>query len=228
MESRERYGAENEETDKSFHYMVEAYKDFTKDVKEGTRVLFADGLIEMVVDKVEGTEVELTVINSGKLSNNKSINLPDVKLSMPFVSEKDREDILFGIENDVDFVAASFVRSAEDVREIRQLLDENGGSDIDIIAKIENRAGVDNIDEICEIANGVMVARGDLGVEIPAMEVPSVQKYLISKCRLLGKRVITATEMLESMIYHPRPTRAEISDVCWIEYVDGRNNKEEE
>ena len=131
-----------------------------------------------------------------------------------FLSDQDKEDLLFGIKNDVDFVAASFVSCKKDIKEMREFLDENGGTDIDIIAKIENRAGVDNIEDICEIADGIMIARGDLGVEIPAIEVPSVQKYLIKKCRLLGKRVITATEMLESMIYNPRPTRAELSDVA--------------
>lgn len=130
------------------------------------------------------------------------------------MSEQDKKDLLFGIKNDVDFVAASFVSVKKDVEDMRKFLDENGGEDIDIIAKIENRSGVEHIEEICEIANGVMIARGDLGVEIPGMEVPAVQKYLISKCRMLGKRVITATEMLESMIHNPRPTRAELSDVA--------------
>jgi pyruvate kinase len=135
-------------------------------------------------------------------------------MAQDFLSEQDRSDLLFGIENQVDFVAASFVSRKKDVADMRRFLDENGGADIDIIAKIENRSGVENIEEICEIADGIMIARGDLGVEIPAMEVPSVQKYLINKCRLLGKRVITATEMLESMIHNPRPTRAELSDVA--------------
>ena len=150
----------------------------------------------------------------GELSDRKSMNFPNHVLSGDFLSEQDKSDLLFGIKNDVDYVAASFVSSKADVLSLREFLNANGGSDIDIIAKIENRAGVDNIDEICEIADGVMVARGDLGVEIPLVEVPSIQKYLISKCRLLGKRVITATEMLESMIHNPRPTRAEISDVA--------------
>jgi pyruvate kinase len=131
-----------------------------------------------------------------------------------YLSEQDQQDLLFGIQNDVDFVAASFVSTRQDVADVRNFLDANGGSDIDIIAKIENRAGVENVDEICEIANGIMIARGDLGVEIPGMEVPAIQKYLINKCRMLGTRVITATEMLESMIHNPRPTRAELSDVA--------------
>ena len=131
-----------------------------------------------------------------------------------YLSEQDKQDLLFGIQNEVDFVAASFVSTKQDVADLRAFLDENGGEDIDIIAKIENRSGVDHVEEICEIANGIMIARGDLGVEIPGMEVPAIQKYLINKCRMLGTRVITATEMLESMIHNPRPTRAELSDVA--------------
>ena len=142
------------------------------------------------------------------------MNFPNKVLDGEYLSEQDKCDLLFGIENEIDFVAASFVSSESDMQAIRAFLDENGGKDIDVIAKIENRSGVDNIEEICKVADGIMVARGDLGVEIPFVEVPSVQKYLIKKCRLLGKRVITATEMLESMIHNPRPTRAEISDVA--------------
>ena len=142
------------------------------------------------------------------------MNFPNKVLTHDYLSDQDKEDLLFGIKNGIDFVAASFVSSKSDVEAVRNFLNKNGGEEIDIIAKIENRAGVDNIDEICELADGIMVARGDLGVEIPFVEVPSVQKYLIKKCRLLGNRVITATEMLESMIYNSRPTRAEISDVA--------------
>lgn len=142
------------------------------------------------------------------------MNFPNKVLKKDYLSEQDKSDLIFGIENDVDFVAASFVSSKSDVMDVRRFLDENGGKDINIIAKIENRSGVDNIEEICDVADGVMVARGDLGVEIPFVQVPTIQKHLISKCRLLGKRVITATEMLESMIYNARPTRAEISDVA--------------
>ena len=148
------------------------------------------------------------------MSDRKSMNFPGKVLRQDFLSEQDRKDILFGLENDIDFVAASFVSTREDVQAIRDLLDQHDGKDVDLIAKIENRSGVDHIEEICEVADGIMVARGDLGVEIPFMEVPALQKYLISKCRMLGKRVITATEMLESMIHNPRPTRAEISDVA--------------
>ena len=142
------------------------------------------------------------------------MNFPNKVLSQPFLSEQDKKDLLFGIQNGADYVAASFVSTKQDVLDMREFLDENGGKDIEIIAKIENRSGVENIEDICSIADGIMIARGDLGVEIPGVEVPSVQKYLISKCRMLGVRVITATEMLESMINNPRPTRAEISDVA--------------
>jgi pyruvate kinase len=142
------------------------------------------------------------------------MNFPNHVMKGPYLSEADKQDLLFGIQNGVDFVAASFVSTKQDIQAVRSFLNENGGEEIDIIAKIENKSGVDNVDEICEIADGIMVARGDLGVEIPFVEVPAIQKYLIKKCRLLGKRVITATEMLESMIQNPRPTRAEISDVA--------------
>ena len=168
----------------------------------------------MKVEEVKGNDVICRVQNGGVLSDRKSMNFPGKVLKQDFLSEQDKKDLLFGIENGVDFVAASFVSTREDVQAMRDLLNANGGEDIDIIAKIENRSGVDNVEEICEVADGIMVARGDLGVEIPFMEVPALQKYLISKCRMLGKRVITATEMLESMIQNPRPTRAEISDVA--------------
>ncbi len=190
------------------------YKDFTKDVKEGTKVLFADGLIEMKVNKIEGTEVELTVINDGKLSNNKSINLPDVKLSMPFVSEKDRNDIIFGIENDFDFIACSFTRSKDDILEVRKILEEYNCTDMRVFAKLENGEGIENIDEILEVVDGIMVARGDMGVEIDFTEIPRIQKEIIRKCCEAGKPAITATQMLESMIENPRPTRAEVTDVA--------------
>ena len=171
-------------------------------------------MVTFEVTDVQGTSIITKVISGGELSNRKSMSFPGKVLKQDFLSEQDKADLLFGIEHDVEFVAASFVSCEDDIRAMRDFLDANGGKSIDIIAKIENRAGVDNIEEICKVADGIMVARGDLGVEIPFVEVPTIQKYLIKKCRLLGKRVITATEMLESMISNPRPTRAEISDVA--------------
>lgn len=190
------------------------YKNLTKDLKKGDTILVNNGLVIFKVDDIKGADVNCTVVTGGVLSDRKSMNFPNKVLKSEYLSEQDKSDLLFGIKNGVDFVAASFVSNKSDMLAIRTFLNENGGEGIDIIAKIENRAGVDNIDEICEIADGIMVARGDLGVEIPFIEVPAIQKYLINKCRLLGKRVITATEMLESMIQNPRPTRAEISDVA--------------
>ena len=190
------------------------YANLTNELFPGDTVLINNGLVIMKVEEVKGNDVICRVQNGGVLSDRKSMNFPGKVLKQDFLSEQDKKDLLFGIENGVDFVAASFVSSKSDVQAMRDLLNANGGKDIDIIAKIENRSGVDNVEEICEVADGIMVARGDLGVEIPFMEVPALQKYLISKCRMLGKRVITATEMLESMIQNPRPTRAEISDVA--------------
>jgi len=191
-----------------------SYKNLTEDLAAGDRILVNNGLVIFEVDEIAGSNINCTVIAGGEMSDRKSMNFPNKTLHQEYLGEQDKADLLFGIENDVDFVAASFVSCEDDIRAVRDFLDANGGEDIDVIAKIENRAGVDNIDEICNVADGIMVARGDLGVEIPFIEVPSVQKYLIKKCRLLGKRVITATEMLESMIHNPRPTRAEISDVA--------------
>ena len=191
-----------------------SYKNLTSELIIGDRILVNNGLVIFEVKKIEGTSVICEVIAGGELSDRKSMNFPNKVLHGEYLGEDDKADLLFGIENDVDFVAASFVSCEADIRAVRDFLDANGGEDIDIIAKIENRAGVDNIEEICKVADGIMVARGDLGVEIPFIEVPSIQKYLIKKCRLLGKRVITATEMLESMMHNPRPTRAEISDVA--------------
>jgi pyruvate kinase len=190
------------------------YDRLTEDLKVGDTILVNNGLVRFTVDEISGKDVICTVINGGVMSNRKSMNFPNKVLKQNYLSEQDKADLLFGIENDVDFVAASFVSSKKDAMAIRKFLDDNGGKSINIIAKIENRSGVDNIEEICEIADGVMIARGDLGVEIPFVELPTIQKLLTSKCRLLGKRVITATEMLESMIYNARPTRAEISDVA--------------
>jgi len=196
------------------HRVAVTYTRLTEELVPGDTVLINNGLVILKVEEIRGADVRCRVQNGGVLSNRKSMNFPGKVLKQDFLSEQDRKDLLFGIENEVDFVAASFVSMKSDVQAIRDLLDQNGGKDIDIIAKIENRSGVDHIEEICEVADGIMVARGDLGVEIPFMEVPALQKYLISKCRMLGKRVITATEMLESMITNPRPTRAEISDVA--------------
>lgn len=190
------------------------YSHLIDDLSVGDTILVNNGLVIFEVERLEGTNAVCKVLTGGVLTDQKSMNFPNRLLKHEYLSEQDKADLLFGIQNDVDFVAASFVSNKKDMQDLRDFLDENGGKDIDVIAKIENRSGVDNIDEICELANGIMIARGDLGVEIPFMEVPSVQKFLIQKCRLLGKRVITATEMLESMIQNPRPTRAEISDVA--------------
>ena len=189
-------------------------QELYKDVSVGKRILLDDGLIAMQVEAIENKDIICRVINGGVVSNNKGVNVPEVHLSLPYVSEKDRQDILFGIEKDFDFVAASFVRCADDVLQIRRILDENGGKNIEIISKIENREGVDNIDEIIEASNGIMIARGDMGVEIASEEVPVIQKMIIKKVYEAGKKVITATQMLDSMMKNPRPTRAETTDVA--------------
>ena len=191
-----------------------SYKNLHKELVPGDRILLSNGLMVFEVTAIDGSSIITKVISGGVLSDRKSMSFPGKVLKQDFLSEQDKADLLFGIENDVDFVAASFVSTESDLASMRAFLDANGGKNIDIIAKIENRSGVDNIEEICNVADGIMVARGDLGVEIPFVELPTIQKYLVKKCRLLGKRVITATEMLESMITNPRPTRAEISDVA--------------
>ena len=193
-----------------------SYDKLIEDVQEGSIILLDDGLIELVVKNIdkENGIISTYIQNAGTLKNNKGVNVPGVSVQLPGMTEKDAQDILFGIEQDVDFVAASFVRRAKDVLEIRKLLEENKGAHIQIIPKIENQEGVDNIDEIIQVSDGLMVARGDLGVEIPAEEVPLVQKKLITKCNEAGKPVITATQMLDSMQRNPRPTRAEASDVA--------------
>jgi pyruvate kinase len=190
------------------------YKDFAKDLSVGKIILIDDGLIELKVKDIKNNDVICEIINSGNLGENKGVNLPSVKVNLPALTEKDISDIKFGIEQGFDFIAASFIRSAEDVMSIRKVLKENNGEHIKIICKIENREGVDNIDEILKITDGIMVARGDMGVEIPPEEVPVVQKNIIRKCIHSGKLVVTATQMLESMIVNPRPTRAEASDVA--------------
>ena len=190
------------------------YEHLTNDLSVGDTITVNNGLVIFNVTEIKDNDVICKVVVGGELSDRKSMHFPGILMKHEFLSQQDKEDLLFGIKNDIDFVAASFVSTKKDVEDIRNFLNANGGEQIDIIAKIENRAGVDNIDEICELADGIMIARGDLGVEIPFIEVPSIQKYLINKCRLLGIRVITATEMLESMIHNPRPTRAELSDVA--------------
>ena len=190
------------------------YAGLIRDLSVGDRILVNNGLVVFEVEKLKGSEAICRTLVGGVLSDRKSMSFPNKVMSGPFLSEQDKADLLFGIENDVDFVAASFVSTKADAVSLREFLNAHGGEHIDIIAKIENQSGVDNIEGICEACEGIMIARGDLGVEIPFVEVPAIQKLLINKCRMLGKRVITATEMLESMIYNPRPTRAEISDVA--------------
>lgn len=190
-----------------------SYKTLYKEVVPGDRLLIDDGLIEVEVITIKNEKVYCKVLSGGKLTNRKSVNLPGKKLNLPAMTEKDKDDIINGVKADIDYVAASFIRTANDVKEIRALLDENGGEEVKIISKIENQEGVDNFDEILEVSDGIMVARGDLSVEIPMSKVPAIQKKFIRKTYLQGKIVITATQMLESMINNPRPTRAEVSDV---------------
>lgn len=191
-----------------------SYKNLYAELSIGDTVLINNGLVVLTVTKIVGKNVVCTVVSGKELSDKKSMAFPGKHLKIQYLSEQDKKDIAFGVENDVDFIACSFVSCKKDLLDVQNLLDEIGGKGIDIIAKIENESGVKNIDEICEACQGIMVARGDLGVEIPYETLPTVQKKLISKCRLNGKRVITATEMLESMIHNVRPTRAEISDVA--------------
>lgn len=190
------------------------YKGLVNDLTVGDTVLVNNGLVIFKVKEITNTDVICDVITGGVLSDRKSMSFPGKVLSQVYLSEQDKADLLWGIKNEVDYIAASFVSRKQDLVDLKSFLYENGGKGIDIIAKIENRTGIDNIDEICEECDGIMIGRGDLGVEVPFPELPAIQKYLITKCRLLGKRVITATEMLETMIYNPRPTRAEISDVA--------------
>lgn len=190
------------------------FKGLIKALSVGDKILVNNGLLMFEVKELTKTDAVCTVIAGGEISDHKSMNFPNKLLGGPYLSEQDKKDLLFGIEHEVDFIAASFVSTRANLAEMNAFLRANGGGDIDIIAKIENRAGIENIEEICEECDGIMIGRGDLGVEIPFEELPYIQKYLITKCRLLGKRVITATEMLESMVHNPRPTRAEISDVA--------------
>ena len=216
-----------EEIEGDVNRVAITYKNLPNDVKPGDRILIDDGLIGMEVVSITPVEaakadedgnqpmdINCRVLNSGFVSNKKGVNVPNVELTMPYISEKDYNDIVFGIENDYDYIAASFVRTADDVLEIRQILKEKGGTDIKIISKIENMQGVQNIDEIIRVSDGVMVARGDMGVEIPLEDVPVMQKMIIKKCYESGKIVVTATQMLDSMMKNPRPTRAESTDVA--------------
>jgi len=196
------------------HAVSVTYKNLPMDVNPGDTLLIDDGLISMKVMKKNSRNIECRVTNGGILKNGKGVNVPGVKIKLPYMSDNDRKDILFGIENDFDFIAASFVRDAECVKEVRKILDDNGGGAIKIIAKIENREGIDNIEEILRVSDGIMIARGDMGVEIPFEELPAIQKDIIRKCNLKGKPVVTATQMLDSMIRNPRPTRAETTDVA--------------
>lgn len=190
------------------------YKGLVNDLSLGDTILVNNGLVIFKVKEITDTDVLCEVVTGGVLSDRKSMSFPGKVLNQVYLSEQDKADLLWGIKNGVDYIAASFVSRKQDLVDLKSFLYENGGTGIDIIAKIENRTGIDNIDEICEECDGIMIGRGDLGVEVPFPELPAIQKYLITKCRLLGKRVITATEMLETMIYNPRPTRAEISDVA--------------
>jgi pyruvate kinase len=191
-----------------------SYKGLPDDLKEGVKILIDDGLIELTVQKIEGQDVECVVDNGGELGSRKSINIPEVSISLPGLTEKDREDLIFGVKHGIDFVSASFIRKAQDVIAIRKVLNNAGGEHVKIISKIESREGVENIHRIITVSDGIMVARGDLGVEIPAEDVPIVQKNIIQRCNIVGKPVITATQMLDSMIRNPRPTRAEVGDVA--------------
>ena len=191
-----------------------SYKDLAQDLHPGDKVLLNNGLVIFEVVELAGNDVVCRVLVGGEISDRKSMSFPNKVLKQAYLSEQDKADLLFGIEMDVDFVACSFVSCRQDLLDVRRFLDANGGEQIDLIAKIENRSGVDNIEEIIDASDGIMVARGDMGVEIPFEELPAIQKHLITTCRFRGKRVITATEMLESMIEKPRPTRAEISDVA--------------
>ncbi|WP_313524743.1 pyruvate kinase [Anaerotignum sp.] len=214
LEAGDKFTLTTEDIEGTKEMVSVTYSDLPNDLQVGSRVLIDDGLIELRVENIVGPEVRCVVVNGGKVGSRKGVNLPGVKVNLPALTEKDIEDLKFGIANEFDIVAASFIRSASDVARIRKVLEENGGEGIQIISKIENQEGVDRIDEILEVSDGIMVARGDLGVEIPPEEVPLVQKQLIAKANQRSKPVITATQMLESMVNSPRPTRAEANDVA--------------
>lgn len=190
------------------------YEGLAEDLQSGDKILLANGLLALDVEHIDGPAIHCTVAVGGELSDRKSMSFPGKVLNQVYLSEQDKADLMFGIENGVDYVACSFVSRKQDLLDVRLFLDAHGGEKISLIAKLENQSGIDNVEEICEACEGIMIGRGDMGVEIPYEELPAVQKLLITKCRLIGKRVITATEMLESMIHNIRPTRAEISDVA--------------
>ena len=190
------------------------YEDIIQDVKIGEKLLIDDGLLQFSIKEIVGNKIICIALNNGELGENKGVNLPKAKVSLPAISEKDKNDLIFGCQQGVDYVAASFIRKADDVKDVRKVLDENNGKNILIISKIETQEGIDNFDEILKVSDGIMVARGDLGVEIPIEDVPIAQKMMIEKCNIAGKVVITATQMLDSMIKNPRPTRAEVNDVA--------------
>ena len=190
------------------------YEGLAEDVEIGGKILIDDGLIELKIKEIKGNDIVCEIVNGGELGQRKGVNVPNVPIRLPAITEKDKDDIRFGAEQEVDFIAASFVRNADCIREIKDLLRECGAPYTPVIAKIENAEGIDNLDEILEVADGIMVARGDLGVEIPAEEVPYIQKMMINKCKEVYKPVITATQMLDSMMRNPRPTRAEVTDVA--------------
>ncbi|MDT8716084.1 pyruvate kinase [Clostridium sp. 19966] len=191
-----------------------SYTDLYKDVKAGNQILIDDGLVGLEVKAIKGTNIECVVTNSGLVGSHKGVNVPGVSIQLPAITEKDISDLIFGVEMGVDAIAASFIRKEADVLAIRKVLDDNGGQNVKIISKIENQEGVDNVDSILAVSDSIMVARGDMGVEIPMEQVPLVQKMIIEKCNAVGKPVVTATQMLDSMMRNPRPTRAEVSDVA--------------
>lgn len=214
LEAGQQFTLTTEEVEGDASMVSITYEGLPQDVEVGSGILIDDGLIELKVLSLTEKEIVCSVLNGGELGERKGVNVPNVKVKLPGITQKDKEDIIFGIEQGFDFIAASFVRDAEAVREIRQILKDNGGEDIAIIAKIENAEGIENIDEIIRASDGIMVARGDLGVEVPAAEVPLIQKRLIRKCNEQYVPVITATQMLDSMMRNPRPTRAEVADVA--------------
>jgi len=214
LERGQKFTLTAKEVEGDEHIVSISYPKLPEEVEPGQHILIDDGLVDMEVIEIKEEDIVCKVINDGEISNRKGVNVPGHHLNIPYLSAKDKNDLVFGLNNDIDFVAASFVRNAEDVRQLREFLHINGGYGVNIIAKIENSEGVNNIDEIIEVADGIMVARGDLGVEMPEEDVPIVQKMIIGKVYEAGKQVITATQMLDSMMKNPRPTRAEVADVA--------------